>query len=146
MKKDKIKELFVMAISEMLWISVILLLAIGLMKLICHDFEPWPWYLPFQIVGVSIPTSLCSMIYYNKKELNRKQFIIRAVIHLFLLLFIVLGEGYLFKWWVDLEDIIIVLIVFIFVYASVWIVTYIGDKKNSDKINKALKNRRRDEE
>lgn len=139
--KNNIKEMLYMVERQIMEITISLLVCLGFMKLFTGSFESWSWYFPFQIIGISVPTGLCAFIFYNKKELNRKQFLIRVVIHFFALISIVLLEGYIFSWWTNIGGMLLVLLIFACVYASVWIASMFGDKKDSEKINKALKNR-----
>lgn len=141
MKGREIKEAFYMVESQIMRITIALLACIAFMKLFTGSYEPWDWYFPFQILGVSIPTGLCSFIFYSKVELNRKQFLLRVVIHFFAIISIVLGEGYFFSWWDSPLGMLIVLLVFFCVYAAVWIATSIWDKRDSQRINAALKKR-----
>ena len=129
-----------MLIIQFLLISVCVLLGMGLMSLILKDYDSWGWYMPFQILLVSLLTSLASLVYVSKKELSKKEFIIRGVIHFILLLIIVYTLGYFFKWWSEWSGILIVFAIFITVYLIVFITTYMSEKKDSNKINEALKN------
>ena len=121
-------------------------LGIGLMCLIFNQRFDWPWYMPFEILGISILTSLTTFIYVSKNELSKNGMIIRTILHILLLLAIVYPFGYLFKWWSNWEGAILVGAVFLFVYVLVFIITYFIAKKESNKINEALKKLPKDEE
>jgi hypothetical protein len=74
-----------------------MLLGMGLMSLILKDYDSWGWYMPFQILLVSLLTTLATLVYVSKKELSNKEIIIRGVIHFILLLIIVYTLGYFFN-------------------------------------------------
>jgi hypothetical protein len=133
------------AVREFQLITVILLFLMGVMGFISYlNYGPettyFDWIFPFQVLGVSIPTSLCSFVFVSRHELSKREFLTRCVIHLILLLIIVFGEGFLFKWWREPSGMITVGIIFIIIYVSVWVITTLVDKKSSDNINKALHN------
>jgi hypothetical protein len=133
------------AVREFQLITVILLFLMGVMGFISYlNYGPettyFDWIFPFQVLGVSIPTSLCSFVFVSRHELSKREFLTRCVIHLILLLVIVFGEGFLFKWWREPSGMITVGIIFIIIYVSVWVITTLVDKKSSDNINKALHN------
>ena len=133
------------AVREFQLITVILLFLMGVMGFISYlNYGPettyFDWVFPFQVLGISIPTSLCSFVFVSRHELTKNEFITRCVIHLVLLLVIVFGEGFLFHWWSEPSGMITVGVIFIIIYVSVWVITTLVDKKNSDNINKALHN------
>ena len=143
--KEFIKEAFKDVITQFQLITVLLLFLLGMLGFISYlangDIaQSFDWVFPFQVFGISIPTSLCTLVFMSKHELTKNEFIVRCVIHLVLLLVIVFGEGFLFKWWREPSGIIIVAIIFIIIYVGVWIITTMIDKKHSDSINKALHN------
>ena len=133
------KKTIKLILTQFFIITTGVLFGIGLMSLIANWHDPWPWYMPFQIIFVSICTALASLIYLSKKELSKKAIIIRAIIHLIVLLAIVYTSGYFFKWWSELSGILFVGAIFILVYVTVAATTYIIEKKDSKKINEALK-------
>ncbi len=135
-----------MLIIQFLLISVCVLLGMGLMSVVTNNHNPWPWYYPFEVLAISVATAIPSLVYISKNELSKNQFIIRAIIHFVLLIGIVLGMGYWFSWWTQFSGIIIVLSVFIVIYVFVFLITYLTDKNESNKINEALKNINHDEE
>lgn len=139
--KNNFKEMLYMAERQIMQITISLLACLGFMRLFVGDFDAWNWYFPFQIIGISVPTGFCTFIFYSNKELNRKQFLIRVVIHFIAVVSIVLLEGFFFSWWNNLPGMLLVLLIFACVYVSVWLASLFGDKKDSERINNALKNR-----
>jgi len=149
--KETFKQTSKMVFNHFLLITTILLFMMGLLKLACYlagdNMDPLPWIFPLQVIGVSLPTALCSYVYMGKKELTKNQFLVRCTIHFILLIAIVLGEGFAFEWYGDnITGIIPVIIIFFIIYVCVWVITSIKDKRSSDNINKALHNIKQQEE
>lgn len=135
-----------MIAMQFLLITVGMLLGIGLMNVFLRDYNDLPWFFPFEILAVALSTALASLVYSSKNELSKKGMMIRQIIHFILLLVIVYSYGYLFKWWSELSGILIVGAIFLGIYAIVFIVTYRMERKDSFKINEALKKLPKDEE
>ena len=135
-----------MIAMQFLLITVGMLLGIGLMNVFTRDYNDLPWFFPFEILAVALSTALASLVYLSKNELSKKGMMIRQIIHFILLLVIVYSFGYLFKWWSELSGILIVGAIFFGIYAIVSIVTYRMERKDSFKINEALKKLPKDEE
>ncbi|MDY5983753.1 MAG: DUF3021 family protein [Anaeroplasma sp.] len=135
-----------MIAMQFLLITVGMLLGIGLMNVLLRDYNDLPWFFPFEILAVALSTALASLVYLSKNELSKKGMMIRQIIHFILLLVIVYSFGYLFKWWSELSGILIVGAIFLGIYAIVFIVTYRMERKDSFKINEALKKLPKDEE
>ena len=135
-----------MIAMQFLLITVGMLLGIGLMNVFTRDYNDLPWFFPFEILAVALSTALASLVYLSKNELSKKGMMIRQIIHFILLLVIVYSYGYLFKWWSELRGIFIVGAIFLGIYAIVFIVTYRMERKDSFKINEALKKLPKDEE
>ena len=135
-----------MIAMQFLLITVGMLLGIGLMNVFTRDYNNLPWFFPFEILAVALSTALASLVYLSKNELSKKGMMVRQIIHLILLLVIVYSFGYLFKWWSELSGILIVGAIFLGIYAIVFIVIYRMEKKDSFKINEALKKLPKDEE
>ena len=131
---------------QFLLITVGMLLGIGLMSVFTRDYDDLPWFFPFEILAVALSTALASLVYLSKNELSKKGMIVRQIIHLILLLVIVYSFGYLFKWWSEWSGILIVGAIFFGIYAIVFIATYRMERKDSNKINEALKKLPKDEE
>lgn len=135
-----------MIAMQFLLITVGMLLGIGLMNVLLRDYNDLPWFFPFEILAVALSTALASLVCLSKNELSKKGMMIRQIIHFILLLVIVYSYGYLFKWWSELSGILIVGAIFLGIYAIVFIVTYRMERKDSFKINEALKKLPKDEE
>lgn len=131
--KDVIKVVW----YHFLLIAVCLLGFQGILGLI--NQSSFSYLFPIQVLGVSALTASCSFIYYGKYDMSRKEFTIRIIIHFILISIVVLGFGYLVSWYKTIDGALGVFVVFVFVYAFVWIMSYISDKKTSESINEALK-------
>ena len=127
-------------------ITTCVLFGVAFFCLITNSHNPWPWYMPFEILGIAFITSLGTLIHCSKNELSKKAYIIRSIIHFIVLLGIVIGTGYLFKWWSEIPSLLIICAIFVFVYIVVFTVMYIKEKNDSNKINEALKKLNNDEE
>ena len=98
MMKDKeiLKSGLKLVASQFQLITVILLFLLGTLGFLSYLNNgviagTFDWFFPFQVFGISIPTSLCSIIFVSRHELSKKEFITRCIIHLIMLLAIVYG-------------------------------------------------------
>lgn len=137
------KQLLKLIFQHFLLITFIMTFSLGIVGL--FDRDVWPWYMPFELIAMAAITSLGSVIFYNKTELTKKQFLVRVILHFILLVSVELGLGYLFKWWSHWDGILINLGIFLIIYVSVWVITAIQDHHSSERINKALKNKQNEE-
>lgn len=127
-------------------ISTCILFGTGFFCLVTGSHNSWPWYMPFEVLGIALVTACGTLIHCSTKEVSKKEFIVRSVIHFIVLLGIVVGAGYLFKWWSEIPSLLIICAIFVFVYAVVFTVMYLKQKNDSNKINEALKKLDNDEE
>lgn len=103
------------------------------------------WYIPMTVVFVSILSSLATLILYNDGEEAPRKFIVKVVIHFILTFCIVLGSGYIFKWYSNFEYFIFTVIAFVLIYIGVWVATISMLKHDEKLISEALENVRDDE-
>ena len=139
-------NLFKTILLQFVLITTCILFGIGFFCLVTGSHDSWPWYMPFEILGIALVTSFGTLIHCSNHELSKREFIVRSIIHFFVLLGIVIGAGYLFKWWSVLSGLLIVIAIYIFVYVVVFIIMYLKQKNDSNKINEALKKLDNDEE
>lgn len=100
----------------------------------------------WQMIAVSLVTAFSSIILYSRNELNKKQILIRTVIHYIAINIIVLGSGFIFNW-VDGGEAtkVIGLIVCIFiVYIFVWLNMYKSDAKMAKRLNQKIREYNKD--
>ena len=103
------------------------------------------WYHPVSIVLTGILCALPTVLLRDMDQWDRKTFWIRVSVHCLLLYAIVLGAGWLFRWYTDLDSFISVSIIFFIVYVFVWLSSHWLDKQDEKKINHALDTIRDDE-
>lgn len=149
MKNDNLKIMTKMVLNHFFIITTILLFVFGLINFIVYFKTPnngtLCYTFPLQVIAVSLPCACCSFLYYSKKEYGKNSFLIRCLIHFFLLIGIVCGEGFAFGWIDEFIDFLVVFSIFLIVYLIVWFTTIRIDKRNSDMINKALHNKKEKE-
>lgn len=116
------------------------------MYVCCLLFSPNAVFSPVDVGGIlfiSLVSDLSFFIFYSKKELNRKQMLLRLFIHILLIIMILLGFADIFNW-VNLKSpsqIIVFILLVLGVYSSVVAITFYHDRKTADKLNDGLKKR-----
>ncbi|MCR5507799.1 MAG: DUF3021 domain-containing protein [Lachnospiraceae bacterium] len=105
----------------------------------------WQWYIPLSIVMVGFFCALASLILYDDSDAGRISQRLRICIHFLLVFGIVSLFGYLFDWYSDLPQYLLIVIMYIVIYAFVWISTIWILKADADKINDAIKEIRDEE-
>ena len=96
------------------------------------------WYHPLSIVLTGILCALPTILLRNMEEWPAKVFWRRVALHGLSLYAIVIGMGWLFGWYQELDGFIGVSIVFLLVYGFVWLSSRWMDKQDAKKINQAL--------
>ena len=94
----------------------------------------------WQVVALSLFCTLPGLVYVSKKELTKKQMLIRQIIHLGVLLILLLFFAYHWEW-IDEGSIvqpIVFIIMFSLVYTMVSYITYKRDKKVANILNERL--------
>ena len=116
------------------------------MCVMCLIFDPDATF-PVETFGIILLTALvCDLpffIFYSRKELGKKQMLVRTIIHFFVLLAILLFLSQLWNW-VDLnnpKEIVVFILLVSAVYAIVRVTTAYHDKKLAIKLNESLKQR-----
>ncbi|MCR5399717.1 MAG: DUF3021 domain-containing protein [Lachnospiraceae bacterium] len=105
----------------------------------------WEWYIPLSIILSGLLCALASLVLYSDKDDDRQGEAIRIGLHFILVLGIVSLCGYLFGWYGDLFGYLIVLVMYVIIYAFVWASTVWMLKSDEKKINKAIDEIRDDE-
>ena len=103
------------------------------------------WYHPITIVLTGVLCALPTVLLRDEDQWDRKTFLIRVSVHCVSLCAVVLGAGWLFRWYTDPESLFGVGVVFFLVYAFVWLASHWLDKQDEKKINHALDTIRDDE-
>lgn len=137
---------------QTLLISFLMLCVITLEGVLNYFFGTplsFSWYIPLSILIVSILCSLPTavLLWLQENESTRRPLFskLAPVLHFLLLAVIVMGGGYLFRWYSSFPYFCATLLSYIIIYALVWIITLSLVKKDDRLINEALK-KIRDEE
>lgn len=120
------------------FISLGIFLAVGIAQTVMHflgNTYSTEWYFLLSVIFAGVLCSLPSLILYNEKI---KPFFIKILIHFTLVFAAVSLLGWLFKWYSDIISYLFVILIFIFVYAFVWIMTKWFYVKEDKEINSAL--------
>ena len=131
------KKLFVQSMA----IATAILLLNGINAVIQHFAGKdiiMQWYHPITIVLTGVLCALPTVLLRDADQWDRKTFWIRVSVHCLSLYVIVVGAGFLFGWYEDLESYVSVSVIFFIVYAFVWISSHWLDKQDEKKINHAL--------
>ena len=139
--KDIIKTL----ITHFFVITVSVLFVISLANLI-SGVECYPASYPWMVLITGLLTALPSLIFFSKKELNKKSYIIRTVINFLINGSIVLILGYLWKWYKTFGYALLVFFMYVFVYVIVCAYSYFIQYRTARSINDALKKFNSDED
>lgn len=138
---SKLKLLFL----QTSFISLGIFFGVGITNLIMHfrgDTFIGEWYFLLSVILAGVLCSLPSLILYAEKI---KPFFIKIIIHFCTLFAAVSLLGWLFNWYSELMGYAIVMLIFIFVYIFVWLVTKWIYIKEDKEINNALNSIRDDE-
>ena len=129
---------------QTLMISTAILVGLGIQEIIDYfrygieSFEI-EWYIPITIPLTALLCSIPSILIIDCEGLSKKRIIFRVIVHFICLLMIVSGCGYLFKWYSNADEYIVILIEYVLIYAFVWLASWWFEKKDEVKINEALK-------
>lgn len=135
----KIKIIF----NQALMISTAILFGLGVQALIRHlqgkeAMIEWPWYIPLSII---ITGFLCALPTWFLLEDDRppKWYRLCVPVHFFALWGIVSLCGFLFRWYTGIREYIPIVIMYVIIYAFVWIATTWISKREENKINEAIR-------
>lgn len=98
----------------------------------------WQWYIPLSIVGVGFLCALASLILYDDSAAGKVNMRLRICLHCILVLAIVSLSGHFFNWYSNLTEYMVIVIMYIIIYAFVWISTVWMLKADEKKINDAI--------
>ena len=110
-----------------------------------RDNIGWQWYIPLSIIFVGFLCALASLLLYDDGAGSGWAIRIRVIIHFILVFGIVSLSGYLFRWYANAFEYLIIVIMYILIYAFVWISTAWMLKADEKKINDAIDQIRDDE-
>lgn len=114
------------------------LIAATIIVCLINGYSNTPSDILWQILVESAACAISSLVYFNAQK-----FIVRIIIHYFIINAIVLGFGYWFGWF-EFKNFLVILIMILIIAAIFFIVTFtmiISSKKETEKINERLKKR-----
>ena len=138
---SKLKMLF----TQASFISVGIFLGVGITQFIYHlmdDTYAPEWYFILSVLFTSILCALPSLLLCDE---NAKHFKLRLAVHFCILFAAVWLLGFLFKWYTNLFEYIVVMGIFVCVYAFTWFAMLWTYKHDDKQINSALDSIRDDE-
>lgn len=138
---DKLKFLF----RQTMMISFGMLIGLSVEGMYYQNDFHLEWYHPLTIVIAGAICSLPSLLLLTTRELPTAKYRMRIGLHFLFLFLLVMGIGYLFKWYRYLGGALFVACIFVFVYIFVWVVNSWMGKRNQESINAVL-DQIRDEE
>ncbi|MBQ6336545.1 MAG: DUF3021 domain-containing protein [Ruminococcus sp.] len=133
------KDTVRMVISHFFIITVCVMAAIGVSNLFSSDPTGYPKEFPLHMLLVGASTALPSFLFYSRRPLNRRRFLLRSILHFFCILTIVLTEGHFLNWYNSFAGAAVIAGMIVIVYAAVWIITLRSNNKTEQSINEALK-------
>ena len=138
MKKWKI------VFNQTLMISTGILFGLGVQALIARLFGKdtvieWPWYIPLSIILTGFLCALATLFLIDREGENIASGKGRILLHFIFLLIVVAGCGWLFGWYTDLTEFIVIAVMYVVIYAFVWISSLWMAKTDEKKINEAIK-------
>ena len=136
--------------NQTLMISTAILFGMGIRTAVLYFVSDrymlsWQWYIPLSIIIVGFLCATASLLLYDDSAENKVKLPVRICLHFLLVLGIVSASGYLFEWYSKLGEYLIILVMYVIIYAFVWISTVWMLKADEKKINDAI-NEIRDEE
>lgn len=93
----------------------------------------------WQIASVSLLIAIINTILFSKDQLNKKEFVVRGILHYILINVVIIGGGYIFEWTNNsINQIIGLILVILCVYTFIFLVTYRSDKDAAEKLNEKI--------
>lgn len=137
---NKVKMIF----SQTLMVSTAILFGLGIQQLILYlsgigDGKiTWQWYIPLSIVLTGFLSSLPSLLLTCEFGGSKVKTVIVILLHFLMVFGIVSGSGYLFGWYVNSGDFLLIAVMYVIIYSFVWAATVWLMRSDDNKINRAL--------
>lgn len=96
------------------------------------------WYHPMSIIMTGLICALPTVLLKDRDSWDRKTYCRRIALHGLTLYAAVILAGWLLEWYTDPESFIGISVVFLLVYAFVWLASHWIDKRDEKMINQAL--------
>ncbi len=140
--RTAISHFFIICVCIMFFTALINLL-FGAGALLSDNAYPWsyPWIIMLSGFLGALPT----LLFYFKKEPTNKQFLVRCIIHYFVLNALIISEGFMISWFDKPLDVLIVWLVITVIYVVVWTVTLLSNRSIKKGVNTALEKFNEDE-
>ena len=98
----------------------------------------WSWYIPISIVFKGFLCALPSLILYCADDNKKVSLQLAEVLHFAAVLAVVSLCGYLFRWYTDFKEYLVILLLYVLIYGAVWLSTIWMFKADEKKINRAI--------
>lgn len=101
-------------------------------------------YLPFRLIVQALVLAavgaLLNFIYLSEKPIHKRSMAIRTCVHFSLLISAVAGFAWRFEWFSfsHMPSLLTFFLLFLFVYAIIWVGSFIGDLLDEKRINDRL--------
>lgn len=138
------KEIIKTVFAQFFLITVLVLLATGIVFLISQ--YPVSWLYPFYVLGCGFFGAVPSLVFYSKKQMTRRAFWIRVILHFILLSAVIMLFSYLFQVYTTPLGALWVFLTFFLIYLTVWIITERVYHERNRRFNDALKHFKEAEE
>ena len=107
--------------------------------------ETIPSFYPWMVLLSSVVGSVPTLLFYFRTEPTKKQFIVRVILHFVVIVTLIMTLGFIFSWYTDFFEGLIIFGMILAVYATVWFLSYKLNVSMANNINDAL-NRLNDDE
>ena len=105
----------------------------------------WQWYTPLAIILVGFLCAVPTVLLSNAMEAGAKKTGLRIALHFLCVLAILSACGALLKWYDGLADYAAIFLMYLLIYAFVWLSSLWIGKADEKKINKVLEEYRDEE-
>lgn len=139
------KEILKMLVNQFLIVTVSVMFFSSFFNLFVGWGFKYDSSYPWVLMLTGLVGTLPSLVLLFKREPTKKQFVIRCIIHYFLLSAAIIGEGVLIGWFENMIDVIGVWGELTIVYIIVWLFTYFSNRSAKKIVNDALKKFNEDE-
>jgi len=131
-------------VKDMIIIMAAMIVGLGIQETLLHfskgtSMIEMPWYIPLSIVLAAFLCALPSAFINDMDHLTKKQINGRIFLHFVCLKLVVTICGYIFGWYSTGLEYAAILIVFLIIYISVWLISWWLGKRDEESINQALK-------
>lgn len=132
---------FKLILEQTFMLSFLIQVVMTLESLYAHFTDgviTFSWYVPLSVVLASFACSLPTLILMTERELPKLLRRLLPLIHCVLLYCLVMGMGYLFRWYTTFTYFIVTSISYFVIYALVWTFSLFLNKYDEKLINDAL--------